>query len=325
MLEVDKQMALFAPYSLRKIGELKAGNLDLVHYTSASNALRILRTKRVTLRNASLMNDFSEIDHGERCLQAAWSSDLGAGNQNSTPGRLRALLQKLSPTIAPAVEQQYNQHLQARKLDTFLLSLSEHDDRREGEYGKLSMWRAYGGRTNVAMVVDMEMLERDTVSGAFTTPVIYSRVENFTTDIFAELVEALEKYEDELLGLDRDHVVHYLGWALNSLAMSTKHPGFIEEKEWRIIYAPWLYPDANIKREIIEIHGVPQAVHGISLDPDPNSDRAWMTIPSLLKKIIIGPTENPWVLFDAFVSELEKIGVPNAADRVVVSNIPIRR
>lgn len=58
---------------------------------------------------------------------------------------------------------------------------------------------------------------------------------------------------------------------------------------------------------------------------DRNTEKPSTGLNNLLKKIIVGPTENPWVLYEAFVEELERAGVEDAPNKVVVSDIPIRR
>ena len=66
-MEDSEKYEVFFPYAMKKGLDMDSKNLSFVHYTSASNALRILRNREITLRRSSLMNDFSEIDHGEKC------------------------------------------------------------------------------------------------------------------------------------------------------------------------------------------------------------------------------------------------------------------
>jgi hypothetical protein len=295
----------------------------MVHYTSASNALRIIRSRRITLRNASLMNDFSEINHGERCLISGWNSVHGLG---LTPheGRLFQLLGRVSPTIFPAIEQGYNRHLNIRKADTFILSLAEHNDQAEGSIGKLSMWRAYGGRTNVAIVVHPGFLFSESETSVYSAPVIYSSAQEFPDLYFSRLVDSIERNFEKVSSLDRDYIVQCVLSSFNTMALATKHPGFFEEKEWRLIYAPWQDKSDSINYEIIDIGGIPQKVFHVELE-DRNTEKPSTGLNNLLKKIIVGPTENPWVLYEAFVEELERAGVEDAPNKVVVSDIPMRR
>ena len=74
-MEEEKIWRLFAPYFADRVAALQGG-LRLVHYTSVENAYRIITGRQVWLRNASMMNDFSEIEHGISCLNAAWGSPV---------------------------------------------------------------------------------------------------------------------------------------------------------------------------------------------------------------------------------------------------------
>ena len=318
-------LRIFYPYAHQRSQEVYTNNLDFVHYTSASNAFRIIENREVTLRNAVLMNDFSEIDHGEKCLQNAWNSRVGKGENPSQPGRLAAILDSIDPLLVPAIERGYDQHLRHRRLDTYLLSLSEHDDSTEGHLGKLSMWRAYGGRTNVALVVDHTPFLRPTTANVgFTSPVLYSEVAEFE-QYFNVLCDSLEANIDEVRSMPPATVHSQLTGAFNAAAVSTKHPGFSEEREWRIVYTPWLSASEAITSRRLVIGETPQVVQVIRLEDREDIGFVGVSPNALLKKVIIGPTENPYILYKAFVSLLEDAGVQNAGEKVVVSKIPIRR
>ena len=44
--------------------DLYAKSKRFVHYTSADNALKIIRTKRLWMRNTTCMADYREVEHG---------------------------------------------------------------------------------------------------------------------------------------------------------------------------------------------------------------------------------------------------------------------
>lgn len=56
-------------------------------------------------------------------------------------------------------------------------------------------------------------------------------------------------------------------------------------------------------------------------DPDKGLDSADM--PNLLNRVIIGPTEHPYVSVQAFLRLLEKVGMENADAKVASSTIPL--
>src|SRR5262249_7156591 len=46
-----------------------------VHYTSAEAALKIIRSKRLWMRNTTCMADYSEVQHGVEMLRKVFSND----------------------------------------------------------------------------------------------------------------------------------------------------------------------------------------------------------------------------------------------------------
>ena len=55
-------------YAMSKLEAAKENDVKFVHYTSAFAATQIIQNEEVWLRNALVMNDFSEVQHGETCL-----------------------------------------------------------------------------------------------------------------------------------------------------------------------------------------------------------------------------------------------------------------
>jgi hypothetical protein len=69
---------------------------------------------------------------------------------------------------------------------------------------------------------------------------------------------------------------------------------------------------------------VPQPIYKIPLKDIPEIG-FFGSIPSLINRVIIGPTEYPLALSEAFVQLLEEAGVQEAASKVCVSDIPLRK
>ena len=67
---------LFNSYYFSKV-EALGEHARFVHYTSAATLQRIIENKEFWMRNASLMDDYSEIDYGLDLLADAWRGDLG--------------------------------------------------------------------------------------------------------------------------------------------------------------------------------------------------------------------------------------------------------
>ncbi len=104
-----------------------------------------------------------------------------------------------------------------------------------------------------------------------------------------------------------------------------KREGFQEEKEWRLVYCPYFNPSAKLITQSTQIiGGVPQLIYSLPLDESSDPNLADIDLSQIFDRLIIGPSPYPKVMSDAFVSALSKIGVHNAKDKVVVSEIPIR-
>lgn len=308
------------PHAFKRISEIRENGAKFAHYTSAYAATQIIEKQTVWMRNALVMNDFSEIQHGQNCLKQSWDDE-------KVGGRLKALLNQIQPGLADMVSQDFDRRLYDRRFQSYLTSFSEHGDATldEDRYGRLSMWRAYGGDTNVAFVFNNRpfVSESDALS-AFTSPVLYCDAERFKLH-FLQMVIGLEAKIEPLQTAGAEFVVRALTWAFHFAVLSTKHPGFAEEKEWRVIYSPTMLKTDRIPFDIETVGGVPQRVHKLRMMNYPDDGFTGATLPELLEEIIIGPTQSTWTIYDALVAKLEEAGVKDAESKVRVSDIPLRR
>ena len=103
-----------------------------------------------------------------------------------------------------------------------------------------------------------------------------------------------------------------------------KHEGFREEREWRAIYSPNRLPSPLMESATEIIGGVPQLVYKLPLDDTVSNVLVELDIRRMFDSLIIGPSPYPSVMYTAFVNALSIAGVPNAANRVRISGIPIR-
>ena len=111
---------------------------------------------------------------------------------------------------------------------------------------------------------------------------------------------------------------------LLTAATCIKHVGFKEEREWRAIYFPGMFTSSFIRNSIEVISGVPQAVYKLPVDAAVIPGHTEIDFSNLFNRLIIGPTQYPQVMLDAFMEALKASGVPDSQDRVFVSRIPIR-
>jgi hypothetical protein len=70
------------------------------------------------------------------------------------------------------------------------------------------------------------------------------------------------------------------------------------------------------------IDELPQTIHKIPLDGQGSPLLAGFDIASLFDRLIIGPTQYPWVLHEAFSAALKRAGVTEP--KISLSLIPLR-
>ncbi len=79
-------------------------------------------------------------------------------------------------------------------------------------------------------------------------------------------------------------------------------------------------------QEVRTVRGVPQLVQMLPLRRDASDDEVapGSSIPELLDRIIIGPTEDAAAVYQALEALLSAAGVANPAAKIVISGVPLR-
>lgn len=306
--------------SQRKISEI-GENMRFVHYTSADSAMKIIQgvggKSYFWLRNATEMNDFSEVEYGQYCLREALSD-------TAFVERFKAAFNAIDERIIPDFAQMIDSEFGFLKSNTYLLSLSMHRQ-EELQTGRLSMWRAYGGDASLCMVLNSEAFGEQDAYDIAVSPVLYDGPAGFRRE-FEALVEKVEIHQESLKQISFESIRDNLKRAVDFAVLSTKHPSFKEEEEWRLIYRPTSDPD--LQPLIVSIAGIVQTVFLLPLEnveiPDGNSVTG-ANLPELIERLIIGPTPNPQLVQLAFVKLLKDVGVEDPHTKVVASMVPLRR
>jgi len=290
-----------------------------VYYTDADTAMKIIKEEEVWFRNALVMNDYTEIGYGLDGIRGALFAEGDASGVFAAAGEMVGSIRERLESELRGTD------LFWRKA-TYLACLSRHED-SEDTTGRLSMWRAYG---DVAIVIN---------GASFAAPpsgpsVVQSgRVHYLDRSGFARRlsdvartlrVRATDLKTNRKIGPE-SMVSAFIALAYNA-AIRTKHPGFAEEQEFRVVFHPPppepQHPHITPKQVVIK--GVAQTVWVLKLVHDPANGLTGADLPSLLERIIIGPTAQPLVSREVFVRLLEAAGVPGAGERVVMSDIPLR-
>ena len=319
---IEKLESIFTPYAERRRKDAIKNNTRFVHYTSAENALKIIQSKKLWMRNARCMNDYMEISHGHAFLVKFF-------NDANHRKLFFKTMEPFGKDIAQESLNLFDQWWRKIEFNTFISSISEHES-SEDIHGRLSMWRAYGQiGAKAAIVVNIPFQPFEVSSNIaqklhiLLRPAAYFDYENIEKELL-EVIYNLKKNYEFLAGQNSDTVKTYLFSMLIIFAISCKHKGFIEEKEWRIIHFPDLNPSDIIESSLEVIDGIPQNIYKIPLDDNPIHNITGLSIPQLVDRIIIGPSEFPLVLYEAFKIALENSGIENPSEKVIISDIPLR-
>lgn len=304
------------PYATEAHARVEGGT-RFVHYTSAKSALEILQSRCMWMRNATCMNDYNEMRHGLRCLIEAFSGPAGSafnGALNACYTDLAAELDAKFTAVVP--------HLIEH---TYIACVSEHSDDEE-LYGRLSMWRAYGNTTGAALVFNNGPFIRPNEAHLiWTTPVAYIDASGFRGQI-QRIAEQMEAQRDLLKMLSREDLLDAVFRTLIFAVVSSKHEGFKEEREWRIVHLPMIWPSSaeRLPLDQVALGGVPQPIFKIPMVDYPDEGFHGATIPDLIDRVIVGPTQYPAATRTALAQVLGNAGVENPFDRVHCSDVTLR-
>ncbi len=319
----DRDLRIFAartflPMHYDRLDKIKQYNQRFVHYCTADKLINILRTKKVWMRRSRLMNDYNEAYHGLDMIADEFRGDNG--------DHLRECLNSVHENIMEEVQDLFSSWENEMINNTYLFCVSEHDDEEDRD-GRLSMWRAYGGNSGVAIILkNTPFLSESSVLEVVSSPVFYFDQEQFGPYILS-IFDNIADNSDTLRQIDRVEFGHHIFWFLRSIIHCTKHRGFQEEREWRVCYSPRMNPSDFMKSSIETINGIPEPVYKIPLEltrDKENAEELDLTISSILDSIIIGPTQFPRNIFDSINQTMEELQIDFDPARIKISGIPLR-
>lgn len=312
----DRLTHIFFPHIEHKKQEVMSAGCRFVYYTTADTATKILKSRQIWLRNTAVMNDYSEVQYGFQCLNDAYKTEPGK-NFNTA-------LNTCFQGLADEVRNLFNSWLPIIFNDTYVTCVSQHLP-EEDQHGRLSMWRAYGCGTGIALVINGAVMFGNTqVLQVFSSPVSYERPETVAEQL-NRIADNISRDADFLRNVGREVVKSTVFNMFLFGILCTKHPGFHEEREWRAIASPRIYQTPHCTFSIEVIHGTPQQVLKLDLKNHAEQGLVGLAIPELIDRIIIGPCQFPAIIRGAFLELLQEAGVPDASKKIVVSDIPLRQ
>lgn len=306
---------IFHPRASETARVAKECSQQFVYYTTADVAFQIIRNKEIWMRNTTTMNDYSEVQYGIGLLNRTLNGPAGAA--------LKTAVDACLPNVYDQVRQQFQSLVPHYWLNTFITCFSEHDS-KEDNTGRLSMWRAYGGKSGVALIFSGTPFFLDASKlAAYASPVAYLTESEFASEVVS-LANNISTHQSALQLLGPTALASNLHSAFRFAVLCTKHVGFKEEREWRVIASPAIQNSKYLRQSNEVVRGTPQPVVKISLADDPQGGLIGLELAGILDRVIVGPCDFPLVTRDALADELGKVGAINPANRIVISEIPLR-
>jgi hypothetical protein len=318
---LDRISKIFFPYSHAESERAYAGGrvAKFAHYTSADVALKIIKEKRIWMRNTTCMADYKEVTHGHEMLRVCF--------EGGSRERFRAALNACREGVADKAINLFDKHWADTLFNTFVTCLSEHDENTEDRHGRLSMWRAFApNTTRVALVFAVPRATKAVQHLSLTfAPVGYFSQAKMQEQLDL-IIANIGREKEFLTALPPDQLRVLALLTLRASHVGVKHEGFHEEREWRAIYGPVFWQSAIMAplMTIEPVWGVPQRVYRIPLDIAVNPELREIDFANIFYRLIIGPSPYGAAMEDAFIRELRNSGVEDANNRVFRSEIPIR-
>ena len=285
----------------------------LAHYTSMRTLERIAETGEIWFSNPLFMNDVDELRYGMSLGLNAVRTHRGL-REACPPDHYNALLD--------AFGQLYSAFDNESAFDVYVFSCSEHDG-GIGDDGLLSMWRGYGSDGNgVAMVFDMQRF------AAAASPLLLRQVQYLSYEASEAWMESrLESFARTLARLEVPlaHMTDAAGALFERIklfALFTKHLGFHEEREWRLVYLREHDKDDVLAQQLSYTIGARGIEPRLRLTMQALG-RGVPAIEELVERIILGPVMATPLALRSTRRMLE-IHRPAWAERVVRSTTPYR-
>jgi hypothetical protein len=326
MQDAMRCFSIFMPHAARETANaINSESFDFAHYTSADTLMRILdggsenNPPKIWMRNARAMNDVEEVRHGYRRIEASLNRD----DRNK---RLVEALESVNQEAAQQAFYIFRSHFENHLDQTYITCMTTHDE-LENKIGRLSMWREYGkGSVGVAVVLNKApFLTPSDALGAYTSPVAYHTDHELDADI-ETVIQNVNENREWLQSIDPDLVKENIFGMLSFGVTCLKHPGFREEREWRIIFNPKMRDKGAIPKIRQTVNGAPQNIYTLQMKDilTENDSLTGITPDALIKRVIIGPAQSQVMVREAIAEALTHAGVTNAHERVFLSDIPLR-
>jgi Protein of unknown function (DUF2971) len=290
----------------------------LAHYTTIQKLEKILTSNEVWFSNPLFMNDIEEVRFG-----------IGQGNMLVMASKEIAKACKTTERaqlFKQAFAFWYNKFANEHVLDTYVFCLSEH--KPSDNDGVLSMWRGYGANGNgVAIVFDAAQIR-----SIESSPFVIAKVHYGTTQARVAWLNKLLSKSEAILSTssipnERLHMAAY--WLFDRIklfALFSKHHGFMEEAEWRVVYMP----DRDVKKKLapmfhysLESRGVEPKLRVKVLPIEGVTDDD-LSLAKIIDRIILGPSTSSPMAAASVLRMFDILNQSGLKSKLKGSTIPFR-
>lgn len=289
----------------------------LAHYTSVANLVNIVKGAELWFSNPLNMNDYEEMRYGlSEGMRAAESHALLRATCEEH-GYYAEFIESLSTC--------YRRFESEHAFDTYVVCFSKHDEAKDVD-GRLSMWRGYGGNgSGAAIVIDTKKINANEQSPFIIAPVDYGTAEERRAWISERLdVLAAELKRQQVRKDGAPMAAAAFFERLKQFALFSKHRGFEEEKEWRVVH----FRDRDSAGRLTAMFGYHIGADGVhpklklKLAPIDGVTGDDFGLDNIVHQIILGPTHTGVSRLAALrMLQLER---PALASRLRASSTPFR-
>ena len=313
-------MQLFLPLyaDLRPEDQFQNKQPLLAHYTTIQVLEKILANNEVWFSNPLFMNDVEELRFGILQGNALVINSQGIANACKTPARAQLFKNHFTGY--------FNKFDNEHVLNTYVFCLSEHD--KCDNDGLLSMWRGYGANGNGAAIV-FDTAKMNVVEGS---PLIIAQVNYDTTAARIEWINKLLSKFEEILSTANlpddklDLAAYSLFERIKLFALFTKHRGFKEEVEWRVVYMPDRDNEKKLEpmfSYLIGSRGIEPKlrfkvlpIKGLTVDD--------LSLEKITERIILGPSISTPIAAATILRMLDILNQSGLKSKLRGSTIPFR-
>lgn len=294
----------------------------LAHYTSLEVLEKIIQNSEIWFSHPFFMNDIQEmrfgIVEGFRIFDALSRRPAFITSCGSEARAFR---------LVSSFGGYYASFDLRNQFETYVLCFSQHDDSANPD-GLLSMWRGYGAHGNGAALI----FRTDHLTPREHSPLLAGKVIYATNDERRRWLEqmfwkGLGILETAAIPDDKLHLVAGVMFeSMKIFALLSKHKGFSEENEWRIIYLPERDDLRLLINQISYFIGkkgiepkLKYKIEPLNLEP-----REEWTFHSILYRIILGPSLSSQLASNAVCKMFAAHGKSNFIEKLRASGIPLR-